>query len=271
MADPRAAVPDGEFCVVCGAVGRELVDGVCAPCSADRTALVTVPERGVVVICPHCGARKAGAHWERSGASMLLTAEDLAPFLRVSPEAGVRNVHWEEVSATGTVREFEGNVRVRFRGIEREVPLTFSVKTEHQTCTECSRKSGRYYTAVVQLRGGLERMSNEKPPALRDRLEGVWNLVLAEARPDWRRAVSWSEGLPEGWDIFFTDTLAARAVVRIAKQRFGATLKESATLFGRKDGRDIYRVTFCLRFPRSVDPAARAGGVRPAGRRVIEP
>jgi len=87
-------------------------------------------------------------------------------------------------------------------------------------------------------------------------LEGIWAEVLAEARPDWRKAVSWLDDLPEGWDVFFTNTLAARSIARVAKQKFGASLKESATLFGRKNGQDVYRVTFCLRFPRSNAPPA---------------
>ncbi|HXW66948.1 MAG TPA: 60S ribosomal export protein NMD3 [Thermoplasmata archaeon] len=252
-----------EFCVVCGATGRDLLDGVCAECAADRAVLVRAPERAVVVICPHCGARRVGARWERSGASPLLTAEDLTPLLKVHPEAGVRTVHWEETSAAGTVRELTGRARVRFRGTEREVSVPLSVRTEHHTCPECSRKSGRFYTALVQLRGGGER-SKEKAPALRARLEHVWQRVLSESRADWRRAVSWQEGLPEGWDVFFTDTLAARAIARLAKQRFGARVTESASLFGRKDGRDIYRVTFCLRFPRPVGEPSGTSGRSPA-------
>jgi nonsense-mediated mRNA decay protein 3 len=244
-----------EFCVVCGATGRTLTDGVCAPCAADRTPLVRAPEHAVVVICPHCGARKVGASWKRAGASPLLTAEDLTPLVEVHPEAAVREIRWEERSSTATVRDLVGTARVRFRGIEREVPVELSVRTERQTCTDCSRKSGRYYTAVIQLRGATERL-REKPPALRARLEGIWGQILAEARPDWRRAVSWQEDLPEGWDVFFTDTLAARAIAKLGKQKFGASLKESATLFGRKDGQDVYRVTFCLRFPRRGDVAA---------------
>jgi nonsense-mediated mRNA decay protein 3 len=240
---------EGEFCVVCGATGRPLTDGVCASCAADRSTLLSVPERGVVVICPHCGARKSGAKWERVGSSPLLTAEDLAPFLRVHPEVGVRRVRWEEISATGTVRELVGIADVIFRGAEREARVQLSVRTEHQTCTDCSRKSGRYYTAVLQLRGGLER-SNEKSPALHARLDGTWSQLLNECRPDWRKAMSWREELPEGYDVFFTQTLAARAVAKVAKQKFRATIKESATLFGRKNGQDIYRVTFCVRFPR---------------------
>jgi len=252
---------EGEFCVVCGATDRPLRDGVCAECAADRTRLLSTPERAVVVICPHCGARKVGAQWERAGASPLLTAEDLAPFLRIPPEVGVRRVRWEETSATGTVRELRGDADVVFRGVEREVEVHLSVRTEHQTCPDCSRKSGRYYTAVLQLRGGLEK-ATEKSPALHARLDRTWADVLAESRPDWRQAVSWVEQLPEGYDVFFTQTLAARAVAKVAKQKFGATLKESATLFGRKDGQDVYRVTLCLRFPRTTSPPAVPTGSR---------
>ncbi len=257
---------DGEFCVVCGATGRRLTDGVCPECAADRTTLLSVPERAVVVICPHCGARKVGAQWERPGESPLVTAEDLVRFLRVPPEVGVRRVRWEETSAAGTIRELTGTADVVFRGVPRTVEVHLSVRTEHQTCTDCSRKSGRYYTAVLQLRGGLER-ENEKSRALHARLDGTWTSLLGECRADWRNAISWREELPEGYDVFFTQTLAARAVAKLAKQRFGATVKESATLFGRKDGQDIYRVTLCLRFPRT-DPTVRA---RDAARPAVEP
>ncbi|HTW55265.1 MAG TPA: 60S ribosomal export protein NMD3 [Thermoplasmata archaeon] len=247
-----------EFCVLCGRAGRPLTDGVCADCAADRTPLVTVPEHAEVVVCPTCGARLAGRHWERAGTSELLTAEDLAPFLVVHADAGLRGVRWEEGKATGTIRELTGRARVRFRGIERDVPLAMSVRTVHRTCPECSRRSGRYYTAIVQLRGGADDR-REKAIPRRERLAGIWEAIVRESRADWRAALSWREELPEGWDIYFTETLAARAVARLARQRFGASLTESASLFGRKDGRDVYRVTFCLRFPRGPDPPATGG------------
>jgi nonsense-mediated mRNA decay protein 3 len=253
---------DGEFCVVCGATDRPLTDGVCAECAAGRVSLLEAPERAVVVICPHCGARRTGATWERAGSSPLLTAEDLLPLLRIHPEVGVRRIRWEEVSATGTVRQLVGTADVRFRGLERSAEVRLSVRTEHQTCPECSRKSGRYYTAVLQLRGGLER-TNEKSPALHARLDRAWSELLAESRSDWRKAVSWTEELPEGYDVFFTQTLAARAVAKLAKQRYGVKVKESATLFGRKDGQDVYRVTLCLRFPRGE--ASGPDGAAPRG------
>ncbi|HTT45324.1 MAG TPA: 60S ribosomal export protein NMD3 [Thermoplasmata archaeon] len=243
---------EGEFCVVCGATDRPLVDGVCAECAAERTRLLNAPKRAQVTICPHCGARQVGAHWERAGASPVLTHEDLAPFLEVADGVGIRRVIWEETAVTATVREFIGRAQVRFRGVEREVEVPLSVRTVHTTCPECSRKSGRYYTATLQIRGSLDGPS-EKAVRLRARLDREWSRLVHEMRPDWRKAVSWREERPEGWDCFFTDSLAARAVAKLAKQRFGATVKESSSLVGRKNGQDLYRVTFCLRFPPRAD------------------
>jgi nonsense-mediated mRNA decay protein 3 len=251
-------LPEGEFCVVCGATDRPLVDATCAECAAERRRLLSAPKRVEVVVCPHCGAREVGAHWERAGASPVLTNEDLSPFLEVPDEVGVRRIAWDEISATATVREFVGHARVRFRGIEREVEVPLSVRTIHKTCPDCSRKSGRYYTATIQLRGPEERRT-EKSTVLRARLAEEWSRLVREMRPDWRKAVSWREELPEGWDCFFTDTLAARAVAKLAKQRFGATIKESSSLVGRKNGQDLYRVTFCLRFPRHGSESAHEG------------
>ena len=258
---------EGEFCVVCGATGRPLVDGVCAECAVQRTVLVTAPERRTVTVCPTCGAREVGSHWERRGASHLLTAEDLSPFLEVHPEAGIRRIRWEETGATATVRTYVGHAHVVFRGVARDVEVPLSARVVSKTCPECSRKSGKYYTAIIQLRGTVE-VRAERPLALRARLERQWNEILREGPPKWREALSWTEALPEGWDCYFTDTLPARAIARFAKQRFGASVKESASLFGRKDGRDVYRVTFCLRFARPLEPLSAAGTATASGTKV---
>lgn len=242
-----------EFCVVCGRTGRPVTEGVCAECAADRAALVRAPQRAEVTICPQCGARFVAGKWVRSGSPAVPTAEDLAPFLTIHPEVGVRTIGWEEIEGGTTVREMVGHARVVFRDIERTVDVPLSVRMVAKTCTECGRRSGHYFTAVLQLRGeGGPRIKRAKE--LKDRLADRWEAILRESRPDWRRAVSWIEELPEGWDVFFADTLAARAVSRLAKQRFGVKIQESATLFGRKNGQDVYRVTFCLRFAGLLPP-----------------
>ena len=255
-----------EFCVVCGATDRPLEDGVCAECAADRTTLVTAPKRGSVTICPGCGARQVGSHWERSGSGHLLTAEDLNPFLEIHPEVGIRTIRWEQTGATATVRQFAGRARVMFRGATRDVEVPLSVRWISRSCPECSRKSGRFYTAVLQLRGPAGGPA-EKAEGLRTRLDRRWLALLRESRSDWRQAFSWRERRPEGWDCYFTETLAARSIARVARQRFGATLKESASLAGRKDGHEVYRVTICLRFPMD---SAESGSREARGSLAVE-
>jgi nonsense-mediated mRNA decay protein 3 len=236
-----------EFCVVCGRTGVPTVDGLCTECFAQRTPLVRVEGRPIVVMCPTCGARRVGQEWERRGAPTLLGPDDLMPLLSVHPEVGVRKVHWSEGGPTALVRAIEADVDCSIRGERRRETVTFDVKVEHHTCPDCSRRSGHYYTAVLQLRGPEE--SRETPRALRQRLDDQWEALMPEARVSWRQAISWKEELPEGWDFYFTDTLAARSIAKLGKERLDGELKESATLWGRRHGRDVYRVTFCLRLP----------------------
>lgn len=250
-----------EFCVVCGRTDRPLAEGVCAECYAATHELLGVVPAPRVVLCPTCGARQVGQHWERRGAPPILGAEDLAPLLRPHPEVGVRHVAWTETGGNPMLREVEGVAELRFRGTERTSVVRLSVKVEHRTCPECSRRSGHYYTALLQLRSEVGER-HEPARALRERLAGVWDSVYAELAPSWQRAFSWREELPEGWDFYLTDTPAARAAARFLKARLGATLKESATLWGRRNGEDVYRVTFCLRLPAGLVRAPTRGPAR---------
>ncbi len=252
---PPSPAAEGEFCVVCGRTDRPITDGECADCYAKHHALVGVADHPVVVLCPTCGAREVGNHWERSGAPTFLTPEDLVPQLRPHEEVGIRRIEWEETGSNPLVREMRAVVHVRFRGLERTVAVEFPVAIEHRTCPECSRKSGHFYTALIQLRGPegrpVGRRTDDRP-----RLHRIWDRAMTEARGEWKRALSWEEARPEGWDFYLVDNVQARALARWLKARLGATLTEAPTLYGRKDGRDLYRVTYCLRVPRPGEGTA---------------
>ncbi|MHB8351247.1 MAG: NMD3-related protein [Thermoplasmata archaeon] len=258
----------GEFCVRCGRTGVPVQEGVCAECFAEHQVLVGVVDRPRVVLCPTCGARMVGSHWERAGAATELTPEDLLPLLKPRAEVGIRSVEWQETGLNPLVRQIRAVARVGVRGIERTVAPEFQVLIEHRSCPECSRRAGHYFTARIQLRGP-EGRSAVPWREERARLHAVWDRLVRESRADWRRSMSWEEELPEGYDFFFIDTVHARAMARWLKRRLDATLTESPTLYGRKDGQDIYRVTYCLRVPRpgpapaeGVPPPRRSGRAR---------
>ncbi len=240
---------EDEFCVVCGRTDLPLEDGVCPDCSAKRTRLVWFEGHPSVEVCANCGARKIGQHWERRGSSpTLLGGDDLTPLLSVHPDVGIRRVQWTETASDPVQRTFQGEVELRYRGTERSVVVEMPVRLKAVTCPECSRRTGHFYTALIQVRGTSERLRGSSA-VLRARLDRAFETVLAQTKKEWRDSFSWREALPEGWDYYLMNTLAARSVARLAKSRLGAELKESATLWGRKNGKDVYRVTFCLRIP----------------------
>jgi nonsense-mediated mRNA decay protein 3 len=244
-----------EFCVVCGRTDRVLSHGVCPECFAKRERLVWADGTPTIIVCPTCGARKTGQSWGKPGGNpSLLTAEDLTPRLSVHPEVALRRVRWQEGPGDAAQRTFHGDVDVRFRGTERTVGVDLLVRVQGQTCTDCSRRSGHFFTAIIQVRGMSERL-REPPRPLRQRLERAFESILPEMRTQWRQSFSWREELPEGWDYYLSDTQAARAIARFAKRRLDADLKESATLWGRRNGQDVYRVTFRLRIPAAPEPA----------------
>ncbi|MCI4366909.1 MAG: 60S ribosomal export protein NMD3, partial [Thermoplasmata archaeon] len=195
-----------------------------------------------------CGSRKAGERWIPSTAGRFLGKEDLQPFLKPLDGVGIRRIEWTEVDSAPGTRSYKGEALTRFRGVERNVPVAMTVHVDAITCPTCSRRAGHFYTAQIQLRGPEGRLSSGARQR-RARLMSAWEAVLPEARSEWKKALSWGEEKPEGWDFFLSDTLAARNLAKLMKHRLGATLKESATLYGRKDGHDIYRVTICLRVP----------------------
>jgi nonsense-mediated mRNA decay protein 3 len=257
--EPRPTGLGPEFCVVCGRTDVPLTDGVCPDCFAARTPLLWTDPQGALTICPTCGARQVGAHWERRGSSPnLLSPEDLVPFVRMHPEVGVRRIRWEETGQNPMLREMQATAALRFRGRELTAPLRLTVKIVHRTCPECSRRTGHYFTARIQLRGPSERIGSSAR-RLRESLHARWEAQMADAKPAWRQALSWKEELPEGWDFYLTDTTAARALARYMRERLSADLKESATLWGRKHGEEVYRVTFRLRVPNPESPSSLDG------------
>ncbi len=259
-----------EFCVVCGRTDRPTVDGLCASCALDRLRPLDPPSRVTLTVCPTCGSRSVGGHWEKRAGTLRVGAHDLNPLLNPHPEVALRRVRWEEVSSDPLQREMVGEADLRFRDLEATVPVRLKVLINHQSCPECSRRSGGYYAARIQLRGPADS-ARGAARLYREQLGAAFQAVARESRRDIQDAISWREDLPEGVDIYLTDTVPARTLARAVKHRYGAAITESASLYGRKDGREVYRVTLLLRLPLSALDRSAQGEPSPVSRRKSRP
>jgi nonsense-mediated mRNA decay protein 3 len=239
----------GAFCVVCGATGVELFGALCAKCRGKKGGLVTIPERTEVVLCPMCGSRQVGRHWERGPPPGLFRSEDIDSNILVTQPARLVSVHWEELGRNPLLRMFEGKAIVELGGSSLEITLKTELREIHHMCPQCSRREGRFYTATIQFRPVVDEPTVRKTEDFKRNIRDLIEEFLEGAPRIWREAVAREEELKEGWDLFLMDTAVAKSMAKALKLRTGASTKESASLWGVKDGRQVYRVTILLRFP----------------------
>jgi len=151
----------------------------------------------------------------------------------------VTNVSILKVEEKG--KALEAELEVGVTGQVLDIPYTTALNTtlviRKVLCPICSRRAGRYYEATIQLRSD----SIEKP------LTEVHAIIDRLYRKN-KMAFIVEESLVKGGvDIKLGSHKAAKAVSTHFKKHHGALVKESATLVGRKEGKDLYRTTVLIK------------------------
>jgi nonsense-mediated mRNA decay protein 3 len=137
------------------------------------------------------------------------------------------------------------------------------VRMKRGVCDRCSRMVGGYYAAIIQFRAtGRDATAWELERAHRviaDELDRIRATGNREA------FLTKSGAVPGGFDYYLGDIEGTRAVARTLAERSGATVEEHAKLAGRKEGTDLYRVTFLVRIREFA-----AGDFALVGDRVVQ-
>lgn len=239
------------ICVECGAQVEGLVGGSCPACFAKKNRLLQVPDVLDVEVCAHCDARHVGAHWidPADGAPLSWVREDAvraAARVHHRIEGAVLDVSEtaEDEKHFRTTVALEGEVE----GVEVTDEATLTVRVKRGVCDRCSRMFGGFYAAVLQLRA----TDRDVAPHELKVAHRVVREELERARVSGNRAAFLAKDQPEhgGHDYYVGDIEAGRQVARALRERLGAAVQESAKLVGRKEGEDVFRVTFLVRIRR---------------------
>ena len=239
------------ICVDCGAEAPRLIGGSCAACFAERTPLLTVPEMVALELCASCGARHVGAHWHDVDPD---APEDWVRDLAVREAVGV---HHEIQNPLLDVEEKQldertFSVTITLTGwvekVEVEAEASALLRRTKGVCDRCSRIAGGYYAAIIQLRATDRDVTKQEL----ERAHALVRQDLNRQLDGGNRFAFLAKGGPMhgGWDYYIGDIDAGRNVARILKDRLGALVTETAKLVGRREGEDVYRVTFLVRIRR---------------------
>jgi len=226
------------LCPSCG----EPSDGVCERCLAEHRSINTIPKQLTIKMCPTCSAHFFKGHWLDEDLDHAVDRE-IQEALTVDKAGAAVNVDLSDVTPT-MVRahvKIDSTLGDRLRG-----SYDVNIRVNRASCDRCSRIAGSYYESKVQIRAERRTPSSAELSRALD----IASAAIHRARKADRLAfIAKNIQLREGVDLYVGTIKAAKRIVSAVVQEMGGTVSDSAKLIGRRDGKDIYRVTFVVRLP----------------------
>jgi len=225
-------------------------EGLCDKCTIQSAELLSCPDLVEITICPICGARLERGKWKIADSDVEQQASEVVcdslcihrdiEDLRVDVKLGNRGStrYLAKISLSG-----------KFLGEQVEESCKIPVRIKRNCCERCSRIAGKYFEATVQVRGSLSRLLSKKEA------EECKSIAISLADSGYKNGdqLSFIQDIEEvkgGIDIILGSTQLGRHIARAITDRFGGRTRESSKLIGKKDGKDLYRTTILVRFPK---------------------
>jgi nonsense-mediated mRNA decay protein 3 len=207
-------------CPTCNRSSKEcrFIGNFCEFCATDM-AKRQAPQNVAVEQCRLCGrVRIKGKYWDVDRDS-----------LKAIIEYEMKMPGWN--AEVVSFKDRDALVRFYY-STEKDISFEKSVhlKITHKTCDECFKKSAGYYEAVVQLRGNAARV--EKEMGRIDKFMQGRNAFVTKV-----------EKLEGGYDIY----VSSKGLISEYIMQRKLKAKKSFTLYGVREGKQIYRNTYFLR------------------------
>jgi nonsense-mediated mRNA decay protein 3 len=232
--------------------------GLCLDCFVERNPVLVAPDVVDLVRCPSCGSVRRHGQWSPPGDPRRSEEEEEEALRQAVMDATEDALGIVE---GGLIRNADIDVRRESRGTfvvtaMAEVGLmggvvsgevVSRVRVRGEVCPTCSRMAGSYYESLIQFRGAKGR------PATPEELEEARRLVEEEVVR--LSSVSRDVGITNmeeqhgGLDFYLTSQSAGAQIARSLSSRFNATSSSSTSVAGRKDGKELVRVTHAVRLP----------------------
>ncbi|MCX8173274.1 MAG: 60S ribosomal export protein NMD3 [Thermoplasmata archaeon] len=232
------------LCPKCGKTVSQLHSGLCIDCVFTEKVPVHVSERIEMLVCTDCGAVLVGRHWEKFETENDALKKLIYMQLECSPGFRCTEIDTECEKLDRNVLSCEAKLSLEYDGEVHEQKRQVTIFRRKNLCPDCSRIHGHGFSAVIQIR----RKGREIGARLLREMEDI-----VEGAAAGKRQVVQREDVENGVDIYIVDNGYARAVCEALKRKFGARVKASPRLHTRREGKDVYRVTYLVEIERFED------------------
>jgi nonsense-mediated mRNA decay protein 3 len=262
------------FCVRCGREGPTY-ESLCSACFLENNRFTSAPDHVDLVGCAHCKEFLIDGRW--SEFSSLEDAVKCAATMSILLRKGARI---EEIKADILPQDSKNflvviNSKVKFQGLLVPECLETVVRLKGGVCPRCSKIMGSYYESILQVRARGRKFSDEEKEQILSEIEARVDGASKGSRDMF---ISKVEEMHGGLDVYLSASSLGKSLSREIAERYGAEVKESSSLVGQKDGKEVFRVTYLVRLPsyKVGDIIVKAGrpyligGIGSRGTRLVD-
>ena len=234
------------FCVECGISTNQTVNGMCMECFLKDRTLVSLPDHVDLFTCTSCGQFLWHGDYEAMSPDKAISLAARSALTCIK-EAKI-------VKATAVIEPRDSynyavtlQCRVAISDFETDAVASTIVRVKNTVCKICSRRTGNYYEAILQVRTAEKTLS----PKLQDEvLKKIEDFVDYAATTNPNAFIIKMEIVPGGVDVYLSLIAIGRELVKLLGDQYCAETDESSKLVGQtRDGQDMYRVSYLVRLP----------------------
>ena len=233
-----------KFCPGCGKTeskNQQLVNGLCRTCFLKKNPILKQYKEMRIIICPNCRSYLHKNKWHP-----MLSSDQEINLKKVISEIIPEKLKLQKDSKINSIGVIVGkmdkiipkkmNIQLIINGTINDMKsngeYSLEIIKEESLCNLCKKKNSSYFEAIIQIRPKNEKM-----------LRMIKDFLDKENRT----IISKEEDRKFGYDLYLTDKRVLSRIISEVKKIFKIDLVISSTLYGRKDGREVYRTTALLR------------------------
>jgi len=239
---------NSRFCPKCGTEESRnnlLIDGLCQKCFSQQNPLLLNFKEIKLIICSNCYSYMHKNKWYscldlnliKNIKKILLAI--IKEKLIINPKAKITKLEITPLIP----KDFKIKQRLTNIDIQLEIQgLMFNkklkesyeipIKIDFSICNLCIKKTSNYYEAILQIR---------------PKSKEVLDFIKKDLSQKNKAFITKEEHLKYGYNLYLTSQNYAKNLASLLKDKFNAEIKFSYILFGKKDGKDIYRTTILVR------------------------
>lgn len=233
------------FCVECGKEEQIYKNGLCTQCYVKSTTFTSGPSLLTLIQCSKCNAFKYKNTWTSNTIQDVLL-QIIKDTFNINPELKEISYH---LDCQPIESQFSCTVTItgKLQGITVEEHHQLQIRISRIVCDVCSKQYGGYYEATLQIRATDRKLTTEELQTIQETIKHM----VASEHTRGNRQLFITDMVEEhgGLDFYLSERGSAYMLARKLQNRYGGELKQSSSLVGMKEGKEITRVTILLRLP----------------------